>query len=77
MLAMLFHLRERLVHAEDYPLLSCADLIELLCYFLPKAAVTPEDVLRQMDQRHRKRQASIDSAYTRQAPWEEPPEEIR
>jgi SRSO17 transposase len=77
MLAMLFHLRERLVHAEDYPLLSCADLIELLCYFLPKAAVTPEDVLRQMDQRHRKRQASIDSAYTRQAPWEEPPEEMR
>jgi SRSO17 transposase len=77
MLAMLFHLRERLVHAEDYPLLSCADLIELLCYFLPKAAVTAEDVLRQMDQRHRKRQASIDSAYTRQAPWEEPPEEIR
>ena len=77
MLAMLFHLRERLVHAEDYPLLSCADLFELLCYFLPKAAVTPEDVLRQMDQRHRKRQASIDSAYTRQAPWEEPPEEMR
>ena len=77
MLAMLFHLRERLIHAERYPLLSCADLIELLCYFLPKAAVTPEDILRQMDQRHRRRQASIDSAYSRQAPWEEPPEEVR
>jgi SRSO17 transposase len=77
MLAMLFHLRERLMHAEDYPLLSCADLIALLCYFLPKAAVTAEDIVRQMNQRHRKRQASIDSAYQRQAPLEEPTEQVR
>lgn len=77
MLAMLFQLRERMVHMEDHPLLSCADLVTLLCHFLPKAAVTPQDILAQMDKRHRKRQASIDSAHRRQTPLEGPAEETR
>lgn len=74
MLAMLFQLRERMVHADDYPLLSSADIVELLRHFLPAGAMTRKDVHRQMQVRHRKRQASIDSAYRCHAPLEDPPE---
>ena len=74
MLAMLFQLRGRMVHADDYPLLSSADIVELLRHFLPAGAMTRADVHRQMQVRHRKRQASLDSAYRCQAPLEEPPE---
>lgn len=77
MLAMLFTLRERLLHAEEVPLLSTADIVELLRHYLPPGAATPEDVLRQLRRRHRQRQASIDSAYRCQFPLEEPPETLR
>lgn len=77
MLAMLFQLRERMMHAEDCPLLSCADVVELLRHFLPVAAVTPEDVLRQLELRHRKRRASMDSASETQVPLEQMPEGLR
>lgn len=74
MLAMLFQLRERMVHADAHPLLSSADIVELLRHFLPPRAITQEDVLQQMQVRHRKRQSSIESAYRCQARLEEPPE---
>ncbi|MDB6135385.1 MAG: Transposase [Verrucomicrobiales bacterium] len=77
MLAMLFQLRERMMHTEEHPLLSCADIVELLRHFLPAAVVTPEDVLRQMELRHRKRRASMDSAAGVQAPLEGMPELFR
>ena len=76
MLAMLFQLRERMVHADEYPLLSSADIVELPRHFLPAGAITREEGHQQMQVRHRKRQASIDSAYRRQAPLEEPPERL-
>lgn len=76
MLAMLFQLRERLMHAQEHPLLSSADIVELLRHFLPPGAATREEVHQQMLLRHRKRQASIESAYRCQIPLEEPPENL-
>lgn len=69
-LAMFFQLRERMLHSEEAPLLSCADVVELLVHFLPRRAVTEEEILRQLQLRHRKRQSAIDSAKRRQTPKE-------
>jgi len=66
MMSMLFMLETRLEQKEPYPLLSCPDIATLLAHFLPRRDVTEEEVLRQMEVRHRQRQASIDSAYARQ-----------
>jgi hypothetical protein len=66
-LAMLFMLEERLRQQANYPLMSCADIVRLLAEFLPRQDRTQEDLIRQMEIRHRKRQASIDSAYRKQA----------
>ena len=66
MMAMLFMLEQRLSYKGSHPLLSCADVISLLCNFLPKRSVTPEEVLRQLEVRHQKRKASIQSAYRKQ-----------
>jgi SRSO17 transposase len=68
MLAMQFQLRERMLHAQDHPLLSTADIVELLRHQLPAAVVTPEDVMAQLRHRHRKRKNSIDSACRIQRP---------
>lgn len=68
MLAMHFQLRERMIHSDEAPLLSCADVVELLVHFLPRRAVTQEEVLMQLHIRHRKRQAAIDSAKRCQTP---------
>jgi hypothetical protein len=48
------------------PLLSCSDIRILLEHFLPRRDVTTEEVMQQMEVRHRKRQAAIDSAYKNQ-----------
>jgi SRSO17 transposase len=61
MMAMLFMLYERIHHKETYPLLSCADIEELLARFLPRRDATEEEVVSQLEQRHRQRQKSIDS----------------
>ena len=68
LLAMLFQLRERILHAQAHPLLSTADVVELLRHQLPAAAVTPEAVMAQLLHRHRKRKSSIDSACRQQRP---------
>jgi len=65
-MAMLFMLRERLLQQEEYPLLSCADIECLLARFLPRRDRDPDEVIRLMEVRHRKRQRSIDSAYRQQ-----------
>jgi SRSO17 transposase len=46
--------------------LSCSDIEELLRHFLPKRAVTKEEVMAQMEKRHEKRLASIQQAYRKQ-----------
>jgi SRSO17 transposase len=48
MMAMVFML-ERLSYKGSHPLLSCADIISLLCNFLPKRFITSEKVLRQLE----------------------------
>jgi SRSO17 transposase len=61
MMAMLFMLNERVRHKDSYPLLSCSDIEELLSRFLPRRDVTREEVIRQLEYRHRKRLAAIQS----------------
>lgn len=67
MMSMLFLLETRREQKESHPLLSCPDIAVLLAHFLPRRDITPEEVIRQMEVRHRQRKASIDSAYRRQA----------
>jgi SRSO17 transposase len=67
MIAMLFMAEERSAQHDTEPLLSCADIVALLKHFLPQAAVSRDDVIKQMRIRHRQRQAAIASAYAVQA----------
>ena len=66
MMSMLFMLETRLEQKENHPLLSCPDVATLLASFLPRRDADIEEVFRQMEVRHRQRQASIDFAYSRQ-----------
>jgi SRSO17 transposase len=66
MMAMLFMLKNRICYKSEHPLLSCLDIQVLLARFLPRRDVTVEEILRQMRERHRRRQASIDSSYRKQ-----------
>jgi SRSO17 transposase len=66
MLALLFMFEVRRKHKENLSLLSCHDVVELLRVLLPRANVTFEEILAQLEERHRRRQASIDSAYAKQ-----------
>lgn len=66
MLAMLYMLETRMANKPTHPLLSCPDIVGLLSHFLPRKDISEEEVLRQMETRHRQRQASIDSAYSKQ-----------
>lgn len=65
-MAMLFMLEQREQHQDEYPLLSCHDIEHLLKTFLPRRDIDPDEVLRQVQQRHRRRQAAIDSAFYKQ-----------
>jgi SRSO17 transposase len=77
MMAMLFMLKRRLSNKDEYPLLSCSDIQTLLKHFLPRRDVTVEEVLRQMEVRHRKRQSSIDSARRKQKKKRNSHEDLR
>jgi len=61
MMAMLFMLSERMYHKDTYPLLSCADIEDLLSHFLPRRDVSEEEVIFQLEQRHRQRQQAMES----------------
>lgn len=61
MMAMLFMLTERIRHKETYPLLSCADIEQLLMHFLPNRKMTTDEVIRQMEDRHRMRRKAMRS----------------
>lgn len=65
-MAMLFLVEERRFQKPQRPLLSCVDVVELLCYVLPKRKVTAEEMIRQLKARHSKRQAAIDFHYRQQ-----------
>ncbi len=66
MMSTLFMLQMRLKEKESTPLLSCQDVATLLAKFLPRRDTDIEEVFRQMEVRHRQRQASIDYAYAKQ-----------
>ena len=66
MMAMLFMLEERILQKDDHPLLSCSDIESLLRAFLPRRDIEPDEILRQMEKRHHKRKAAIDSQYRKQ-----------
>ena len=61
MMAMLFMLEERMIQKEDYPLLSCADIENLLARFLPRRDLDKEEVIRQVEASHRRRKRAIES----------------
>ena len=61
MMAMLFMLNERIRHKDTYPMLSCSDIEELLSHFLPRRDLRKEEVIRQLEHRHRKRLSAIRS----------------
>lgn len=66
MMAMLFMLEERILQKDDHPLLSCSDIESLLRAFLPRRDIEREEILQQMEKRHRRRQAAIDAQYRKQ-----------
>jgi len=55
MLAMLFMLKTKINYSDSYELLSCNDIRALLAHFLPQRAITKQDVIKQMEIRHKKR----------------------
>ena len=61
MMTMLFMLNERIRHQDTYPLLSCSDIEELLSHFLPRRDVSKAEVIAHLEERHRLRQAAIES----------------
>lgn len=63
MMAMLFLLEQRLLHKEQYPLLSCFDIVSILSFILPHRATTEQEVIRQLEVRHERRRSAIESAY--------------
>jgi SRSO17 transposase len=65
-LAMLFVLKERLYNAASQPLLSARDIVELLCFYLPRRERSESEIFRQMQARHAARQRDIDNRRRRQ-----------
>lgn len=63
LMAHLFLLREKIHNAEAYPLLSMQDVVTMLAFYLPKRDVTEDEMLRQLEIRHRKRRLDIDQAW--------------
>jgi len=61
MMAMLFMVEERLGQNEDYPLLSCADVENLLAKFLPRRDVGEAEMIRQLEESHKRRKQAIQS----------------
>jgi SRSO17 transposase len=63
LLAQSFLLDERLLNRDAVPLLSCADVVELLGATLPSKNTSLKEIETAMENRHRKRQQAIDSAF--------------
>jgi len=66
-MALLFMLEERTALPGHLPLLSCADIQLLLARLLPRRDRHPDELIRQLEVRHHKRQAFIDPSYATQA----------
>lgn len=62
-MALLFMTQERERYREEISLLSCHDIEGLLRVNLPRRDLDPDEILNQMEKRHRRRQAAIQSAF--------------
>lgn len=67
MIATVFLGKERLAHRDTADLLSCRDLVEIICHKLPLKIVTDQDLAASIVDRHTPRHRAMDSAYRRQA----------
>lgn len=67
-LAMLFILKERILAQPHTPLLSARDVVELLAFYLPRRNRDPDEILRIMNERHRKRSQATKSYRKKQRP---------
>jgi SRSO17 transposase len=65
-LALLFTVQERVALAEQLPLLTVRDLVELFEIYLPRREHNEAEVWAAMEQRHLARQNAIDSARKKQ-----------
>lgn len=63
MMAQSFLLDERILNRNQYPLLSCSDVVRILCAVIPSNEISLEKVVEMMVARHRMRQKAIDSSY--------------
>jgi hypothetical protein len=66
MMAMLFMAEQKLLYRKQDPLLSCFDIVSTFSFFLLHRAITAEEVFRQLEVRHQRRRAAIESAYRKQ-----------
>ncbi len=55
MMAMLFMVNEKILSHDERPMLTCADIEELLAHFLPRRDVGKQEVIRQLEYRHKMR----------------------
>ena len=58
-MAMYFMLEERIAQKEDYPLLSCTDIEMLLAFFLPRRDLNKEEIIRQVEESHKRRKRAM------------------
>lgn len=65
-MAQSFLLDERILNREQYPLLSCSDVVALLCAVIPTNERSVEKIVEMMEFRHKKRQNDIGNSYKRQ-----------
>lgn len=67
MVALMFLAKERQANRDTDRLLSCNDLVQILKHKLPSKIETDEDLVSTIQNRHRRRQDAMDSAYRKQA----------
>jgi SRSO17 transposase len=63
MMSMYFVLSEKIRFADQYPLLSAYDARQFIIHTYATKINTPEDIINQMENRHRQRKAAIDQYY--------------
>jgi len=67
MIALMFLAKQRLAHHDTAKLLSCRDIVEILHHRLPSKILTEDDLVRNLVERHWRREQAMKSAYRRQA----------
>jgi len=66
MMALLFMVEQRILFRETCPLLSCFDIVCILKFLLPRRVVSLEEIIRQIEERHRRRKSAIEYGLRKQ-----------